>query len=215
MYRDLTRLSNWSILATKILFYIQVFMQVYYPYQIWIYSRLASPLISDADFDRLAEQIDLSNAFILLGDGVLSILVLLLNGRWLYLASKNSQIQVPDTGRISPGWTIGWFFVPLANLVRPYTALKELYCVTTNKEERTPEVRWLFIWWILWLVQNGLYRVSGMSLGDTYDTDDLIFETKILWVASICFAICCVYFIRYVREIQENQQAPIAGRSLR
>ena len=46
---------------------------------------------------------------------------------WLHRAFKNLvHLEVINT-KFSPGWAIGCWFVPLANLVIPYQAMKELW----------------------------------------------------------------------------------------
>jgi hypothetical protein len=46
---------------------------------------------------------------------------------WLHRAAKN----LPALGRggmqFTPGWSVGWFFIPFANLVKPLAAVSELW----------------------------------------------------------------------------------------
>src|SRR5262249_29946861 len=39
---------------------------------------------------------------------------------WVYRANRNARALGAEGLAYSPGWSVGWFFVPLANLVMPY-----------------------------------------------------------------------------------------------
>ena len=62
----------------------------------------------------------------------LSYLVVYLGGiffffMWLVRANKNARALGARDMEFTPGWMVGWFFVPLANLFKPYEAVEELY----------------------------------------------------------------------------------------
>src|SRR5918997_1098797 len=48
---------------------------------------------------------------------------------WLHRASKNLAALGNPKSRIeyTPGWAVGWFFIPFANLVMPYRAVREVW----------------------------------------------------------------------------------------
>lgn len=48
-------------------------------------------------------------------------------GRWIVRANKNVRAFGADGLRITPGWAVGYFFVPIINLWRPYQAMKDLW----------------------------------------------------------------------------------------
>jgi hypothetical protein len=59
-----------------------------------------------------------------LGVGVVAIILLLI---WLYRVSRNTWSLGVEGMRYTPGWSVGWFFVPLAGLVMPYNVVSELW----------------------------------------------------------------------------------------
>jgi hypothetical protein len=91
---------------------------------------------------------------------------------WLFRTSKNLRTLAGTAMRFSPGWTVGWFFVPIANLFKPYQAVKEIWLVS-HREAQIPLlgqrgsggahalVGW---WWALnllsGLVGNMAFRMS-------------------------------------------------------
>jgi hypothetical protein len=47
-------------------------------------------------------------------------------GRRIYRTNVNAP-TFNDGMSVTPGWAIGWFFVPVANLFKPYQAMKETW----------------------------------------------------------------------------------------
>jgi hypothetical protein len=65
---------------------------------------------------------------------------------WLYNAAKIGQ-RLGMRQRLSPGWAIGGFFVPVVNLWFPYWVAADLL---PEGDPARPTVGW---WWGLWLAQ--------------------------------------------------------------
>src|SRR5579863_1150161 len=72
---------------------------------------------------------------------------------WIYRAAVNARRLGAANLRHSPGWAVGWFFVPIANLGMPYRAMGEIWRASADparwQEQRVPSLlRW---WWFLGL----------------------------------------------------------------
>lgn len=68
---------------------------------------------------------------------------------WIYRAASNVRAINPQSTKMSPGWMIGWTFVPIWQAWKPYQALKQLYRATMNPHDpasvtETPGFR---LWW--------------------------------------------------------------------
>ena len=58
----------------------------------------------------------------------------------------------------TPGWSVGWYFIPIANLWKPYQAVKEIWIVShKNTPADHAVVGW---WWALLLISNLLFRIA-------------------------------------------------------
>ena len=44
---------------------------------------------------------------------------------WLHRASRNLHLLSGRQMRFTPGWAVGWWFIPFANLVMPYKVVRE------------------------------------------------------------------------------------------
>jgi hypothetical protein len=75
---------------------------------------------------------------------------------WIYRANANAHLFDDGEMTISPGWSVGWFFIPVANLVFPFRAMKEAWEASNRAAGRhaalkSPLVGW---WWGLWIANN-------------------------------------------------------------
>jgi hypothetical protein len=94
--------------------------------------------------------------------------------RWLFLAHRNLPALGAENLRFRPGWALGWFFIPLANLWKPCQAMSDLMRASKDPRhwhlDETPPL--VISWWILWLVvSNGGNAVLRMTLrSDSLET---------------------------------------------
>ena len=132
---------------------------------------LAVAVIADVygwfEYSNLAPSVDASETF-LPSDGVnlllglIQLLLAIFLGvtflRWIYRANRNLHVLSSEPMAFSPGWAVGWYFIPIANLFKPYQAMKEIWTVA---HKGTPGgVSILGWWWFLWIVSNVLSRLT-------------------------------------------------------
>ncbi len=81
---------------------------------------------------------------------------------WEALAYRRIT-QLPGASWSSSPWgVIGWWFVPMAHLVRPRRLVEELYRNALPELERPSDerARVVQIWWALWLLSQALWLVA-------------------------------------------------------
>ena len=73
---------------------------------------------------------------------------------WMYRAHCNIRALGATGLTFSPGWAVGWFFVPIAFFWMPHQAMQELWRASASPEEwqRQPGSVLLSWWWALWLL---------------------------------------------------------------
>ena len=63
---------------------------------------------------------------------------------------------------ISPGWSVGWYFIPIANLWQPLKAMQEIWCASAApahwKGQRPPGL--MYAWWAMWVISIMLGNVA-------------------------------------------------------
>lgn len=98
--------------------------------------------------------------------GVLYLVAVVVTGiaflKWIYQANSNCHGFGTQGMKFTPGWSIGWYFIPIAGLWKPYQAMKEIWKVSTNpinwqKEDGSSLLGW---WWALCLISGFLGQAS-------------------------------------------------------
>jgi len=87
--------------------------------------------------------------------------------RCLYVLNKNARALGADDMATTPGWNVGWFFVPIASLFKPYQAVRDVWkasAPTDRPWRENPSSPLLGVWWALFLLSNVLgqatFRIS-------------------------------------------------------
>ncbi len=78
--------------------------------------------------------------------------------RWTYLTNQNAWALGAVGMENSPGWAVGWYFVPIATLWKPYQALRETFKAShpdyTDDWALAPRPRILPVWWSILIVSS-------------------------------------------------------------
>ena len=99
---------------------------------------------------------------------------------WTYRIVKNAWALSPEPLRFSPGWAVGFYFIPIINLWKPFGAIKEALTVFETGQDRLPSYGIIRFWWALWLISILSGDISEM---DPVNGSHLL-NTIIFW--SIC-----------------------------
>jgi hypothetical protein len=137
---------------------------------------------------------------------------------WLRRAIVNTHALRNQDLPFTPGWAIGWWFIPFANLVQPLRVAFQAWRGSDagaiqsgdpHAWKRAPVNPLLVVWWVVWLV-SGLVGGSAYS---TYDgTDD--FNTArdasmAMLIGEIGVLVAAVLAIIVVRQMTQRHE--VAG----
>lgn len=138
-------------------------------------------------------------------DFLVLIACFILVGRWIYRSSANAH-AVGQEVSIKPGWAVGWYFVPFANLVMPYQAMRETWDSSHEaaglEEERDTAL--LPTWWGLWLVTNIVSNISAWGSGIGEAPTSLGLTANL--VAALLNVPLCLVLIRIARRLSRVQR---------
>ena len=77
-------------------------------------------------------------------------------GMWIYRAHANLQAADLPGLEYTAGWSVGWFFIPIASLWKPFSAMRELWNASHGAigdySANAPGLLW--IWWLSWLFRG-------------------------------------------------------------
>jgi hypothetical protein len=130
---------------------------------------------------------------------------------WLYRANKNARALGAKGMNFTPGWCVGWWFVPIMNLFMPYRVTAEIYRASDPEAgafdwQNRPAATILGLWWGSWVLSNLISNVE-MQLALP---DDPATAAAGSWVGvgSCLLTVLSAYFaIRVVRLIHQRQEA--------
>jgi hypothetical protein len=117
---------------------------------------------------------------------------------WTHRVVANSYAFGGRYNEITPGWAVGWYFIPFANLVKPYQALKEAW-QSTHDDAAVPAV--MPAWWGLWIVSN----IAG-NISFRLSMNDMVEASMILDLFTLAIDIPLIYCIWQVITRLTNRQ---------
>ncbi len=100
-------------------------------------------------------------------------------GRWIYSANANARALGASGMEFSPGWSVGWYFIPVAAFWKPFQAMREIWKASKNPahwgtESTDPILGW---WWFGWITSNILGQIYFRLLMDARDRSSLAIAT--------------------------------------
>lgn len=125
---------------------------------------------------------------------------------WLKTANRNARALGATDLLISPGWSAGWFFIPVACLWKPYQAVKQIWQASHQPRAwRSFPATWLLpLWWACWLVNSVMNRVLARL--DFKTMSELYHLNGLKLISGGIFLVLCLLFWEVVRQIHRAQQ---------
>lgn len=155
----------------------------------------------------LVEEPDTSLALVYVGvlliNFVIYIGAVIAVAMWIHRGHRNlHEAGIPDL-KFSPGWAVGWYFVPIAFLFMPFQAMRELWTVSHNRSASfsASAPGNLGMWWAFWIIGNILGNVSfRMS-----DVGDGSFALITGLGSSVCTIVAAWLLMKIMQEITAAQ----------
>ncbi|MDR1190157.1 MAG: DUF4328 domain-containing protein [Verrucomicrobiales bacterium] len=127
--------------------------------------------------------------------------------KWKYRANLNCRGFGATDMRFTPGWSIGWYFIPFLNFVRPYQVMKEIWKVSSNPsnwqtQKGSPILGW---WWTLWLVSCFLGRIVFHMSKNVNSPSSLEAATMASIISSMVTISLTIVAVTLVSRIIEKQ----------
>ncbi len=130
---------------------------------------------------------------------------------WLNRASKNLQLLGVHDQRFSSGWAVGWWFVPIMSLFRPYQVVKEIWKGSRAVSQQDSWEDWtstsaspmLTWWWWIWLIANIAF---GATLAEYETLDEIPGQLTLEIVVLSIWILAGLLAIAIVHRITRNQE---------
>jgi len=131
---------------------------------------------------------------------------------WVYRSDALARALGSDQMAHSPGWSVGWFFVPFANLVKPYYVLKEIYVGTVIPRtynlrlDRPDGLHVLVLWWWSTIAEALFLAVAPLLTDGSEGLQGQLRVTNILAGSGILSIISTILMLLVVMDFEREQQ---------
>lgn len=131
---------------------------------------------------------------------------------WINRANKNLTALKADNLEFSSGWAVGWWFVPFANLVKPFQVVKEIWIQSDpDFDERLGFLSsalsapfYVSAWWAFWIIANIWGNFSGRKVPT--DLESYQYYLYSWAVNGVLFTIAGLLAIKVVWDITKRQE---------
>jgi hypothetical protein len=114
------------------------------------------------DTSTLAGRLVIGLDIALLIDAILLVIAISVSGIWIHRMTRVKRV-LAHAPSMTPGWAVGWFFIPIANLFKPFDGIREAWQVASGatdwSEQPTPTL--LRSWWALWLIWGIVQNIDS------------------------------------------------------
>lgn len=203
-YRDNLALSRWLVAALLLYAALNLFWAV-----VQCLYHLSVAATSSETLDRIVGGVEAASWA--------TLATFVLFGVWIVRSGKNAWLfhqlkrrvgahagkRDPATITTTPGWCVGWYFIPLANLWKPCVAMREI--VRNSTTGQPPPGYLIPFWWALWLLSY---------VGDSFTDNDALsrgwgdLTTLVVWMSSygvnLALSVVAIQLVRTVTRMQDD-----------
>ncbi|MEU7280204.1 DUF4328 domain-containing protein [Streptomyces sp. NPDC045431] len=130
---------------------------------------------------------------------------------WFHRVRVNAGVFAPDMFGSGPGWAIGAWFIPIANVVIPCKIARQTWRASRRdpyaaygKGERPTLVMG---WWLVWLFSGFVDALATRAYDDADRASEFVTACEALAVSEVADAVAAVLAIVVVRRLTAMQDA--------
>jgi Domain of unknown function (DUF4328)/zinc-ribbon domain len=141
----------------------------------------------------------------------IAVATIILFAMWIYRANFNARQLGAQGMKFSPGWSIGYYFIPILCLWKPYQAMREIWKASKNPDSWTTVKPGTILpwWWFFFLAQCALGQASLRTSLRAKEINELITSTGILMASDLVSIPGTLIALVLVKQIYEMQMSHI------
>ena len=147
------------------------------------------------------------SAVVGIGYALVYFATMIVAGIWIYRAAFNARAASPGQDAVRPGWAVGWYFVPIMNLFKPYQEMKKVWSATFGDGQP----RFFGWWWGAWIATNILAQISVRIYQTGANVDSIALSAAVDMLNVPVGIAAAILFRRVVREVTIGQHGWDAG----
>jgi hypothetical protein len=170
---------------------------------------IAGEEVSEASFAMLERR---GSEMELIGGGVL-VACALMFCLWTYRVAKNAAAMGARLS-ISPGWSVGYYFIPIVSWWMPYSAMTQVWDASSPDPRSDPYQQrshgLLIGWWLSWLASRGVHLVVS-RWNEPSDAQAWVNQITLGFVGLAVEAVAVILAIAMVWKLTRRQEARMAA----
>jgi hypothetical protein len=123
--------------------------------------------------------------------------------RWIWRSNKNLHATGAKM-EFTPGWAVGWYFIPFAHLWKPYQVMREIWNRTASGGDSESQTL-LRCWWAAWLISIFSDNIS-FRLSMSEELGPLIGSSITSMMGSVGLIAAAVFLLPIVARVTKNQR---------
>jgi hypothetical protein len=178
-----------------------------------INAQMAGQAMEDQELSDSEAMMYLSFALLVIATGLGTSIAFLM---WIHRAHRNLPSLGARDLRFTPGWAVGWFFIPIMNLFRPYQVMREVWA-ESDPAALTPDpwsgdpspprgsslVGW---WWGLYLIMEFVNQAAFRASIRAETPEASLAAEWVSMVGDLITFPAAIVAIRLVQIITRNQE---------
>ncbi|MFE2290121.1 DUF4328 domain-containing protein [Streptomyces sp. NPDC059452] len=130
---------------------------------------------------------------------------------WFHRTSRNAEVFDPSVPTLGPGWSVGGWFVPIANFWFPYRVAAGSWKASTPVSPegvRLPVSRApLHLWWAVWVAAVILDRIAARTWERAEEPGEIVDGLALVLAADALDIVSAVLAVLFVRALTRMQVA--------
>lgn len=133
---------------------------------------------------------------------------------WLHRANKNSHGFGARGMQFTPGWAVGYYFIPILNIWKPYQSMKEMWQISQDPEDWEMQPSGLVgLWWAFWLITSVMGQIYFRASMNAVTVEEFKHAAMISLVTTIPSVILTILAMLLVRKLYLQQKALVEGQA--
>lgn len=126
---------------------------------------------------------------------------------FLFRAMRNLKKLGSPQAKMSPGWVVGWWFLPISSLIKPYQGVRQIW--KGSREEAGEQIssvpKFILFWWGFWVAGTIIgYAMLFLLLNELIAALEWLYYLSI--AASPLMMISGFLYLRIIRQITQDQE---------
>lgn len=138
---------------------------------------------------------------------------------WLHCSYKNLLAFGANGLKASPGWAVGYWFIPILNLFKPLFIVNEVWNNSDYRQGGTHRISYSNTsspklhtsWWFAWIVSNVSDRIGSRMILNPSDSTTAYSGHLIIILSEIASILAAFCLIKIVANITQRQEANAAN----